>query len=498
MIARYLLGIDLGTSSVKAALFEAADGRLLSQGAASYSVQQPQPGFAEQYPGDWWAGLLQAVKDVMSHAAADKMAGIGLSGQMHGLVCLDKNQQALQPAIIWADGRSVAELKALRDLQNNVSATMPGPPAAGFAAASALWLHRQQPQILQQTRMILCPKDYVALRLTGNAGTDASDASATWLFDVVQGAWAAEVIEFCGLNMAQMPAVGGSSAVRGHLTDEAASALGLAAGIPVVGGSADLAAQALGHGILDSDDWLVTVGTGGQVIRPVRQPAPDQDGRYYVFQHALPHTYYAQAAILSAGLSLRWLSETLGFAGRADAFAQLSNLAEQVPPGAEGLIFLPYLAGERSPLMDAQAAGLFLGLGLHHGPGHLARAVMEGVGFALKECMALLGDGDSPVTLSGGAAQSAVWPDILAAIWGRALLISEDDLPRACWGAAILAGVGVGLYRDEREGTAVRQERMRLIEPRPHAIYQSHFEQYQRLYPLLKDEMHMLRGGSGQ
>jgi xylulokinase len=419
--------------------------------------------------------------------------GIGIDGQMHGLVCLGPDLEPLHPAIIWADTRGQEGIAELAALQQAAKVRMPGSPAAGFAATSALWLRRHQPEILERTRVALCPKDVLRLRLTGEVATDLSDAAGTWLMDVAGGAWAPDVAAFCGLRLDQLPPIKGSTALGGRLRDDAAQVLGLQAGIPVVTGCADLAAQALGHGVIDPGVVLVTVGTGGQVVSSLAEVPPRWNESLYVFPHALPGLWYEQAAILAGGLALRWLRDLLRLGARPDAYALLSDLAAQAPAGAEGLLFLPYLAGERTPHRDAQAAGLFFGLRLHHEARHLARAVMEGVGFALQECLELVGGAAAAIILSGGVTQSAIWPQILADIWGRPLQVLDADVPRACLGAAVLAGVGAGIYKDGREALGRREERMVRIEAQDSGPYASLADQYRRLYPLLKEEMHRLQ-----
>lgn len=493
----YLLGIDLGTSSVKAALFEAERWRVVKTAGREYPVHHPRPGFAQQEPDAWWQAVVQATRAVLGGVEPGRVKGIGLDGQMHGLVCLGASNEPVWPAIIWADTRAGAQVKELAAFQDGCEATLPGPPAAGFAAASALWLSRHRPNVLEQTRMVMCPKDYVRFQLTGQVGTDPSDAAGTWLFDIAADAWSPEVVTRCGLRPEQMPPVKPSGAVFGPLTAQAGRALGLPAGIPVVTGSADLPAQALGHGIINPGEILVTVGTGGQVFSPRLAPRPDPERRLYVFQHNVPGRWYAQAAILSGGLSLRWLRNLLGLQEHPDAYAHLSTLAAGIPAGAEGLLFLPYLAGERTPHMDANAAGLFLGLRLHHQAAHLARAVMEGVGFALKDCLALVSAGPASITLSGGVTRSKIWPQILADIWARPVRVPTREVPRACLGAAILAGVGSGIYSDVSEALAGYSEPVAEIQPAQVDIYAGRYRQYQSLYGLLKDEMHQLQSGKG-
>ena len=488
----YLLGIDLGTSSVKVALFESAALRLIATAVREYPVNQPQPGYAEQDPDAWWQGVVGAVRDVLDGRNPRDVQAIGLDGQMHGLVCLDADYMPFQPAIIWADARAAKEIEELAAFRKMAAATLPGPPAAGFAATSALWLSHNQPSLLEQTHSVLLPKDFLRLQLTGLPGSDPSDAASTWLFDIETGSWAPEIVSFCGLRLELMPPILPSARLAGGLIEMAAKALGLPSGIPVVSGCADLPAQALGHGVIDPGTVLVTVGTGGQVFSPLGALPQNPPDNLYIYPHAVPDRWYVQAAMLSAGLSLRWLRDLLGLAGQEGAYEKLSDMASVVPAGAEGLLFLPYLAGERTPHMDARASSTFLGLRLHHQAGHLARAVMEGVGFAVKQCLELVAAGTDNVILSGGVTKSEIWRQILADIWDRPVQITNQEMPRACLGSAVLAGVGTGIYADAREALRKRAEPLTTISPHSADQYTNGYEQYLRLYPLLKSEMHQL------
>ncbi len=488
----FLLGIDLGTSSVKAALIEADTLCVAASAAHEYPVHHPQPGYAEQAPEEWWRALVHAVRTAVKDIDPTQIKCIGLSGQMHGLVCLGLNQELLHPAIIWADARTTTEVEDLAAFQASCTAILPGRPAAGFAAASALWLSRHRPDILRKMEVALLPKDYVRYLLTGDIGTDPSDASSTWLYDIAQEDWAPEVVSFCGLDSSQMSPIRPSAVRSGTVTAIAARELGLPVGIPVVTGSADLPAQALGHGIVDPGTVLVTVGTGGQIITPCLSPQTATEQSLYVFQHNIPDRWYTQAAILSAGLSLRWLCGLTGMSAQSTSYETLSNLAGAIDAGAEGLLFLPYLAGERTPHMDAKASGLFLGLRLHHGAAHLARAVMEGVGFALKENLELVAGESTFITLSGGVTHSPVWCQILADIFNKPLYAAAADLPHACVGAAILAGLGIHYFQDVADAIARLPARTTCFQPQVTGPYAGRYEQYLRIYPLLKDEMHQL------
>lgn len=493
----YLLGIDLGTSSVKVAIVDAATLQVVASTGYEYPIDHPAPGFAEQDPAGWWEAVVQAVRSALgdSDVSASDIAGIGVAGQMHGLVCLGADHQPVHPAIIWADSRATTEVEELAAFQESSTVTLPGPPAAGFAGPSALWLSRHRPDVLAQTAWCLLPKDYVRFRLTGQIHSEPSGAGSTWLFDIAEATWAPAVVERCGLHMAQMPPICDSTDVCGTVTPDAASALGVAAGIPVVAGSADLPAQALGHGIIRPETVFVTVGTGGQVFRPLLSPQIDRGAGIYVYPHNVPGRWYAQAAILAGGLSLRWLRDLLGMQGKTDAYAHLSLLAGEIDPGAEGLLFLPYLAGERTPHMDPHASGLFLGLRLHHEAAHLARAVMEGVAFALKGCFALIASEPAEVLVSGGITRSEVWCQIVADVWNQPLRLVPAETPRACLGAAILAGIGTGIYVDVADATSRLSEPTTIVYPQTPERYAKRYEQYRSLYPLLSEMMHALRAG---
>jgi xylulokinase len=494
----YLLGIDIGTSSVKTLVLNAETGTALASATQEYPVHQPQPGYAEQDPADWWRAAAATVRTAVAQAGIDTeaIAGIGLSGQMHGGVCLDKDFQPVRPAIIWADTRSKPQVDSLLQIsKNDMAQYAPGPPAAGFFGPTLMWLKQHEPDTLARTKVILLPKDYIRLQLTGNAGTDASDAAATWLLDVRSDSWSGWLINQCGLEARYLPPVNASTEVVGAVTPAAAETLGIPAGIPVIAGCADQPAQALGYSLYQPGTALVTIGTGGQVLLPLAQPEIDPHMRYYVFNHALPGRWYAAAAILAGGLALRWLRDMLGLKDRPDAYAHLSALASQTPPGADGLVFLPHLVGERTPHMDPLASGLLLGLRLHHHAGHLARAVMEGVTLALRECLTLVSESQPPeqIILSGGAARSPVWRQIQADIYNHPVWLAAGD-HHACAGAALLAGLGCGVYRSIDEATALLPKPTERIEPHTGNanFYAERGEIYRGLYPILKDDMHRL------
>lgn len=501
----YLLGIDVGTTNVKTLLLDAESGATLATAAQEYPISQPQPGYAEQNPEDWWNAAIATVRKVMKEAQIDSQAikGIGLSGQMHGTVCLDKSHQPIRPAIIWADTRTVAQVEAIkaRTTLEGMAKHAAGLPAAGFMGPTLMWLRQHEPETLRNTDTVILPKDYVRLKLTGTVGTDVTDAAGVWLLDVAAGQWSDWMLNLCGVDRQIMPAISASSEVVGTLHKAAAELLGLPEGIAVIAGCADMPAQALGYGLYSPETTLVTIGTGGQVVRTLLSAAADSELRFYVFNHAVTGRWYALAAMLSAGLCLRWLRDTLGLGGRADAYEHLSLLASQVPPGADGLMFLPYLAGERTPLMDPLASGVFVGLRLHHTPGHLARAVMEGVTFAIGECLELVSDiegsGDlQRVIISGGASASSVWRQIQADVYHRPVMLSTGA-NHACVGAALLAGVGCGVYPSIFEACARLPQPSQEIRPdaQTATFYDQRRDLFRGLYPQLKEAMHLLDNG---
>ncbi len=491
-----LLGIDLGTSSVKTALIDSDTLDVLAEATQEYPVSHPQLGYAEQNPDDWWDAIVKTVRYVVSQHSDIQIVGIGVDGQMHGTVMIDESGKWVHPAIIWADTRTVGQVQWLTEqIQSEPGqySDVSGLPAAGFMAGTLMWLREHQPDILDKTYKVLLPKDAIRYKLTGTIGTDLSDASATWLMDVTKGEWSSKLLDLCLVDPRLMPTIHQSHDVIGEVTANAAMELGIVAGIPVIAGSADLPAQGLGHGIYKEGAGLITVGTGGQVFAPIAKPTLDNAHRYYTLRHNVPDYWYAQAAILSAGLSLRWLRDTLGMRDVPDAFAHLSTLANEVNIGADNLIFLPYLAGERTPHMNPLSSASFFGLRLHHKQAHLARSVMEGVAFALKSCVDLIGGDLHMMMLSGGAAQSHVWRQILADVLDMPLVL-PDARPHACIGSAILAGVGIGIYDSITQAVELLPVFETTIEPIPENVnrYQAYYEQYRQLYPLLKDAMETL------
>ncbi len=491
----YLLGIDIGTSSAKAVLYESETAQVIAVAGREYPVHRPAPDRAEQDPLDWWNAAVDVARQVT--AEHKDIAGISLSGQMHGGVPLGSNGEIVHPAIIWADSRTAQQVKTVLERVGSerypqITGTL---PAVGFLVVTLMWLQDHLPDVLAQTHHVLMPKDYVHYRLTGNMTTDPSDAAATGLFDVANGVWSAEVIDAIGVPGGVLPEVT-PSANPTPLTAQAAQALGLAAGIPVVAGCADQPAQALGNGIIAPGTVSVTVGSGGQVFAPLAEIRTDP--RLHVFNHAVPGMYYALGATLSAGLSLRWLRDVLNMADSENGYAKLSEQAAETSPGADGLLFLPYLSGERTPHMDPHARGAFIGLSSYHTTGHMARAVMEGVAYSMRQALEItqgLGGDVETVIGSGGAVGSPVWRRILTNVLNvpiRRSLVQEQ----AGVGAAVLAGVGVGVYDSfaDASGRVAQHDDPTIPDAAHRALYDTRYEQFKALYHTLQADFHRLAG----
>jgi xylulokinase len=487
-----LLGIDLGTSSVKVVAF-GVEGALKGVGLAEYPILTPRLGYAEQNPEDWWRATVTAVHEALCEAGNPEILGIGFSGQMHGLVLLDQDKRLLRPAIIWADQRSAALLPEIESrVGRSLLAQRCGTaPTAGFAIASLYWLQKFEPQTLERAATLMLPKDYLRFKLTGEAGTDESDAASSGLFDVGRRVWADEVIGRLALPRSIFPKVHASAEVVGVLGTSAAAELGLRQGVPVSAGCADQPAQAVGNGLLDPPVGSVTIGTGGQVFVPLTRPLIDSALRLQTFCHAPPGRWYLLGAMLSAGMALRWLRSVLG---REQApYAELVQLAAEVPAGSEGLVFLPYLVGERSPIMDPEAKGGFIGLALRHGPGHLVRAVMEGVAFSLRQIIdAMAGCGADPMRLvaSGNGLANPLWRQILADVLARPLFQGSDEhaSERAGVGAAMIAGIGAGAFKGYEDARKLAPVFTAVTEPNPAAtaLYEPQYRRFIDAYPRLR------------
>jgi xylulokinase len=483
-----LLGLDLGTSSVKALLM-AEGGAVLGEGSASYAVRAPRPGWAESTPEDWWGAVLEATGAAVGRRGAEVTA-LGLSGQMHGVVLVDEAGLPLRPAVIWADARSGAELAAYRRLDEDLGRRLANPPAVGMAGPSLLWLRDHEPDAYTSARWALQPKDWLRMRMTGEVATEPSDASATLLYDLPADDWYCAVVEELGLRTELLAPLVPSARVAGTLEGGAAGDLGLREGLPVAAGAADTAAAMLGTGLVRPGLVQLTVGTGGQVVTPKRVPAPDPHGRTHLYRAALPGLWYSMAAIQNAGLALEWVRKVLGVSWK-DVYEE----AFAVPQGSGGVTFLPYLSGERTPRFDPGARGAWIGLGLDHSRGHLLRAALEGVAFALREALEALEDQGitaPELRLAGGGTgggSGGPWRRLLADVLGRPLWLLPDEISSvaSARGAAFLAGLASGVYPSPEDTLPLTPEPESVVQPGEPA-YETAYERYKKLYPKLYAE----------
>jgi xylulokinase len=480
-----LLGIDLGTSAVKA-LVVGLDGTVRGRGSAPYPTDQPTPDRAEQDPHAWWQATTIAVRQAIAEASSAEIAAIGLSGQMHGTVFLGENA-ATGPAIIWSDRRSAAEVDELttrighdRLVQITGSAL-----ATGFQAATIRWVKQHQPEGWAVVRTVLLPKDYLGWRLTGDLITEPSDAASTLLLDIHRRDWSDDILSALDLSRAHLPQIVASTTIRGALQDTTAAELGLQRDIPVVAGGADAPLAALAAGVVDPTTMLLTLSSGSQVLVPATTPTVDPLGRVHTWCSCLDRgaRWYQMGATLASGLAVQWLRENVFSLDGPNAHHELDRRASATPPGAAGLLFLPYLAGERTPHLDPHARGVFLGLSTNHHRGHLTRAVMEGATLALFDAARVLpssGAAPEKIVLAGGGARSAVWRQIVADVFGVPV-VPLATVDGSALGAALVAGAGIGSFDlAETAQTWTRYDDPTVPNPAAH-------QTYQRLLPIFRE-----------
>ncbi|MEG1775393.1 MAG: xylulokinase [Clostridia bacterium] len=497
----YLLGVDLGTSGTKTVLFR-QDGSAVCSASAEYPMAQPQNGWAEQNPLDWWHAAVDTLSRVIKQSGVkpEDIAGLGISGQMHGLVMLDENGELLRSSIIWCDQRTGAECEQITRLvgAERLIEITANPALTGFTASKILWVRNHQPEIYAKCKHILLPKDYLRYKLTGVFATEVSDASGMQLLDVPKRCWSAEVLEKLQIDPALLAKVYESVEVTGGITAEAAALTGLAVGMPVVGGAGDNAAAAVGTGVVADGRAFTTIGTSGVVFAHTDQLSIDPKGRVHTFCCAVPGAWHVMGVTQAAGLSLKWFRDTFCQAeaeaarGMAvDTYDLLNAEVEQSPIGANRLFYLPYLMGERTPHLDPDCRGVFFGLSAMHHKRDLLRAVMEGVSYSLNDCLNVLGEmGVKPARMlaCGGGGRSAVWRQMLADIFACPVCIAQNSEGPAL-GVAILAGVGVGLYPSVREACdqMIRVSSQQEPNPEHAAQYQKNYEFYHSLYPCMQD-----------
>ncbi|MEQ1642322.1 MAG: xylulokinase [Pyrinomonadaceae bacterium] len=491
------LGIDIGTGGSRAVLIDDT-GRVKASATAEHSpFASPQIGWAEQDPSDWWRAAVEAIRGVLAAdgVRADEIGCIGLSGQMHGSVLLDDADRVLRPALLWCDQRTD---KQCREITEKIGAErlielVCNPAVTGFTLPKLLWVRENEPEIWAQVRSVLLPKDYIRLCLSGDKASDVADSSGTLLFDVKNRRWSAEMLDEMEIDLSLLPTVFESIEGTGTVSPSAAELTGLAVGTKIVAGAGDNAAGATGMGIVRSGSVSSTIGTSGVVFVVTDGPMLDVKGRVHTLCHAIPGRWHMTGVTLSAGMSLKWFRENLG---GGKSFAALDSDATGIPPGSDGAIWLPYLMGERTPHLDPHARAAFVGLTVSHTNGHLARAVMEGVAFSLRDSFEIfreLGAQIDSIRLGGGGATSGLWRQIQADVFGRTVeTITADE--GAAFGAAILAGVGYGAWAsvDEACDAAIKVADWTKPDPDAVAALDRNYEAYKLLYGALRPALNIL------
>jgi len=491
----YLLGLDVSTTGSKALLIDETGAGIASH-TTGHELSQPKPLWSEQSPADWWNGMVASIRAVLGKIEdAGQIKAIGLTGQRHGLVCLDAAGRVLRPAILWNDQRTQAECDEIMatigrerfiQLTGNVALT-------GFTAPKIVWVRKHEPEVYARIAHILLPKDYIRFMLTGEYKTDLAGAAGTVLLDVARRQWSETVIKALDIPAEWLPQVHEGPQITGVVNEQAAALTGLKAGTPVVGGGGDQAAQATGVGAVEPGIVALTVGTSGVVFAPLASYAYEPEGRLHAFCHAVPGQWHFMGVMLSAAGSLQWYRDALA---PGEDFGALTDEAAAIAPGCEGLMFLPYLTGERTPHPDPLARGAFIGLTARHTRAHMTRSVLEGVAFGLRDSFELIKGSKAgiinEVRVSGGGAKSPVWRQILADVFNVPLVVAEA-IEGAAYGAALLAGVGGGVWSDVPTAARATVKLGVRVEPGANvARYDAAYSLYRSLYPTLKETFHRL------
>ncbi|QBD76838.1 xylulokinase [Ktedonosporobacter rubrisoli] len=470
-----LLGIDLGTSSVKVVVQD-IQGHTLSVSKADYAVTAPQPGWSESNPAEWWSATIAAVQAALARLSHIEITAIGLSGQMHGVVLADEGGQPVRVAMLWSDTRAQAELEQYHSLPTFLKERLANPLVPGMAGPMLCWLAKHEASSYQKARWALQPKDWLRFCLTDEVATDPSDASATLLYDLRADSWADDIIAALGLNRSLFPAIVPSGAVAGRLSARAAKALGLPAELPVATGAADTAAAALGTGLLTPGPIQLTLGTGAQLMQLSAEPSADPRGRTHLYRAADGTHWYAMAAVQNAGLVLNWVRQMFNA-----SWDELYASAASVPPGAEGLLFLPYLTKERPHHTHSASSGAFLGMRIDHRREHLLHAVLEGIAFGIRGAFEALpaATKTSTLRLAGGGSEHPAWRQMLANILNRELL-SVDTPAASVRGAALLAGIAGGIWANAQETASLAPRTSLMASPAQEqvAVYNCIYARY--------------------
>ncbi|HKV83055.1 MAG TPA: xylulokinase [Ktedonobacterales bacterium] len=494
---RLVLGLDVSTTAVKATLVTTG-GATLATSSSPHSLSSPYPLWSEQEPLDWWGGAQRSIADALAAigATGDDVIAMGLTGQMHGLTLLDAQGGALRPAILWNDQRTASQCDEIRRRvgRERLLAICGNDALTGFTAPKILWVREHEPEVFARAAHVLLPKDYVRLRLTGEYAMDAADGSGTILFDLRTRTWSAELLAALEIPSAWMPPVFEGPQTTGYVTREAAALTGLLAGTPVVAGGGDQAAGAIGVGAIRPDVVAVTLGTSGVVFAPTARPVIEPQARLHAFCHAVPGMWHLMGVTLSAAGSLQWYRDALA---PGVGFDELIEEAGTARAGSDGLVYLPYLSGERTPYPDPLARGAFVGLTLRHGRAELTRAVLEGVAYSLADCFNLFREvtpgAACDVRMTGGGARSALWRSIVASVLGVTVtpVLADEG---AALGAGLLAGVGAGVWPTVGEACACAVQLGEPVQPDPDDVdtFARLYEVYRELYPALRRPFHAL------
>src|SRR5687767_5470327 len=497
----YFLGIDTSTTGSKALIIDER-GQVVATASSPHTLQTPRPLWSEQDPREWWEAVSASIRSVLEKAgiSAESIGSVGLTGQMHGLVLLDETGNVLRPAILWNDQRTQSQCDEIHQIigrekfiqiTGNVALT-------GFTAPKILWVKENQADVYAKAKHVLLPKDYIRYKLTGEYAMDKADGAGTVLFDLKSRDWSDEVLSALDISRVWMPQTFEGTQVTGYVTEEAASVTGLKLGTPVMAGGGDQAASAVGVGAVEPGIVGLTLGTSGVIFATTPSALIEPEGRLHAFCHAVPGMWHFMGVMLSAAGSLQWYRDTLA---PNTGFDELLKEAEAIPAGSEGLQFLPYLSGERTPHPDPLARGAFIGLTIRHTRAHMTRAVLEGVAFGLKDSFTLIQNAGlgtiTQVRASGGGTKGALWRQILASVL-EAELVTVNTTEGAAYGAAILAGVGAGIWEDVPSACkiCVKITGSTLPDPSEVEVYGKAYPIYQSLYPALKSSFKQMSSGT--
>ncbi|WP_294581162.1 xylulokinase [uncultured Ruminococcus sp.] len=504
----YVIGVDCGTSGTKTVLFQ-EDGTVMASATVEYPMYQPKNGYAEQDPADWKNAMIQTIQTVVRKIGVPKeeIKGIGISGQMHGLVMLDQDNQVLRNSIIWCDQRTAAEVDEMNRVvgREKLMEITANPALTGWTAAKILWVRNNEPDVYEKCRHILLPKDYLRLILTGEYATEVSDASGMQLLDIANRCWSDELLHLLQIDKSLLGKVYESCEVTGTLTREMADTLGLCEGIVVVGGAGDNAAAAVGTGVVQDGKAFTTIGTSGVVFAHTSSMAMDKLGRVHTCCAAVPNSWHVMGVTQGAGLSLKWFRDQFCAAEKqtaslmgVDEYYLMDKEAEQVPVGANRLLYLPYLMGERTPHLDPNARGVFFGLSAMHTKRDMLRAVMEGVTYSLRDCVEVfreMGISVDDMMACGGGGTSPLWRSMLADLYNCPVkTVASKEGPSL--GVAILASVGAGIYSSVPEACSaiVKTDKTQTPQAENVPAYESYYQLYRQIYPALKTQFATLAG----